>query len=171
MLGPVLFENAQTVPAGRFFLGSVKATLEKGFNDLGLSDKEKLAYSDYRFYPPEPGKKPVPYTPPAIDTLKAGPLLGIWATGPFLHNGSVPNIYELLSPPEERSKVFWAGSQELDVNRLGYVSTQDKGQFKFDTNLPGNHNTGHVYPAKPYTHEQRLAVIEYLKNPLRNIKE
>jgi hypothetical protein len=42
--------------------------------------------------------------PPSTTDIKAGPLLGIWATGPFLHNGSVPNIYELLSPPRERSR-------------------------------------------------------------------
>jgi hypothetical protein len=171
MLGPIIFENKPVVPAGRFFLGSVKATVEKGLDDLGLTAKEKLAYSDYRFYPPEPGKKPLPYTPPSIDSLKAGPLLGIWATGPFLHNGSIPNIYELLSPPEERSTTFWVGNQELNTEKLGFVSDQQAGYFKFDTRLPGNHNSGHIYPNKPYTHHQRLALIEYLKNPMSYVKE
>ena len=171
LLGPIIFDNKPVVPGGRFFLGSVKAIIVKGLDDLGLTAKEKLAYSDYRFYPPKPGEKPVPYTPPSIDSLKAGPLLGIWATGPFLHNGSVPNIYELLSPPEERSKIFWTGNQELDTEKLGFVSDQEAGYFKFDTGLPGNYNSGHIYPNKPYSHGQRIALIEYLKNPMYFVKE
>ncbi len=171
LLGPIIFDNKPVIPGGRFFLGSVKATVEKGLDDLGLTAKEKLAYSDYRFYPPEPGKKPVPYTPPSIDSLKAGPLLGIWATAPFLHNGSIPNIYELLSPPEERTKVFWTGGLEYDTEKLGFYSDEKAGHFKFDTRLPGNQNSGHIYPNKPYSHGQRLALIEYLKNPMHYVKE
>lgn len=171
-LGVLLFENQNIVPAGGFFIGSVAAVVEKGLAELGLSTNEILAYSDYRFYPPKvAGEKPMPYQPPAIDDLKAGPLLGIWATGPFLHNGSVPNLYELLSPPESRSKTFWVGNRELDTEKLGFVSTEQPGAFLFDTTLKGNGNMGHVYPAKPYTEEQRMAVIEYLKDPTRFTKE
>ncbi len=171
-LGPVLFGNQSVVATGGFFLGSVAAVVQKGLNDLGLSPQEKLAYSDYRFYPPKTvGEQPLPYKPPAIDDLKAGPLLGIWATGPFLHNGSVPNIYELLSPPESRSKKFWTGSRELDTEKLGFVSTEKAGLFLFDTSLKGNGNQGHSYPANPYSKVERQAVIEYLKDPLRFTKD
>ncbi len=95
----------------------------------------------------------------------------MWATAPFLHNGSVPNIYELLSPPEERSKVFWVGNRELDLGKLGFVSSKQPGLFRYDTTLPGNSNQGHIYPGRPYSHEQKMAVIEFLKDPYRFIKE
>ena len=65
--------------------------------------------------------------PRFLESMKAGPLLGIWATGPFLHNGSVPTVYDLLSPPEERPRVFWVGSREIDPEKLGFVSTQRPG--------------------------------------------
>jgi hypothetical protein len=100
--------------------------------------------------------------------MKAGPLLGIWATGPFLHNGSVPTVYDLLSPPEERPRVFWVGGRELDEERLGFVSAEAPGLFHFDTGLPGNGNQGHAFPrGGPLAPAQRLAVVEYLKDPLR----
>jgi hypothetical protein len=79
----------------------------------------------------------------------------------------VPNIYELLSPPRERSRVFWVGRRELDVAKLGLVSTEGPDLFLFDTTLPGNRNSGHAFPPQPYTVEQRWQVIEYLKDPQR----
>lgn len=165
-LGPVLFENETVVPAASFFLGGVAAVVKKGLDDLGLSEKQKLVYSDFRYYPPEsPGAAPKPYRPTRVTDLKAGPLLGIWATGPFLHNGSVPNLYELLSPPESRSKVFWTGNHELDTKKLGFVSKSAKGLFRLDTTLKGNGNGGHIYPSRPYSDSERWAVIEFLKDP------
>jgi len=167
-LGPVLFEGETVVPAGRFFLGGVAAVVEKGLDDLGLPFEDKLRYSGFRYYKPEaPGEKPKPYRPSSLADLKAGPLLGIWATGPFLHNGSVPNLDQLLSPPESRSKVFWTGSMELDTEKLGFVSEEHPSLFRFDTTIRGNGNGGHKYPDEPYSDAQRRAVIEYLKDPTR----
>ncbi len=171
-LASELFEGKPVVPGATFFLSTVGAVVRKGMADLGLNAAEAMAFSDYRFYPPnKPGEKPEPWTPPAIDDLKAGPLLGAWSSGPFLHNGSVPNIYEVLSPPEERSKVFWVGGRELDTEKLGFVSDQHPDRYRFDSSVPGNWNTGHVYPRIPYSHEERMAVIEYLKDPMRLMKE
>ena len=99
--------------------------------------------------------------------LKAGPLLGLWTTGPFLHNGSVPTVYDLLSPPAERPAVFWVGGREVDPERLGFRSEAAPGRFRFDTALPGNGNGGHAFPRTPLVPAQRRAVIEYLKDPLR----
>jgi hypothetical protein len=76
---------------------------------------------------------------------KARTLDGIWATAPYLHNGSVPNIYELLSPLAERSSTFWLGNFEYDPVKLGYVGGELNGGFLFDTRLSGNANTGHVF--------------------------
>lgn len=170
-LAATLFDGRQVVPGAEFFIGAVGATLKRGMDDAGLTLQQRLEFSDYRFYarqdPSNPDEPLRSYSPPSLTDLKAGPLLGIWATGPFLHNGSVPNVYELLSPPEKRSGHFWVGGRELDVEKLGYVSDANSGTFRFDTTLPGNRNSGHLYPKRPFTHEQRLEVIEFLKDPQR----
>ena len=103
---------------------------------------------------------------------KVRPLNGIWATPPFLHNASVPNVYALLSPVSERPKSFYLGRREFDPICLGYQLTAktvpeeqldlrclgDKtdveagkleGGFKLDTTIRGNHNTGHEFNDGP----------------------
>jgi mono/diheme cytochrome c family protein len=104
---------------------------------------------------------------------KARPLDGIWSTPPFLHNGSVPNIYELLSPPAERSTTFWLGTYEYDPSKIGYVSQQSHKSFLFDTRLSGNTNTGHAFTddattkgkiGRALSPDERMAIIEYLKS-------
>ncbi|HEY7855448.1 MAG TPA: di-heme-cytochrome C peroxidase [Terriglobales bacterium] len=112
---------------------------------------------------------------------KARPLAGVWATAPYLHNGSVPNLYELLSPVYERDKVFYLGDRDFDPVRVGLVTNSGgKGSFRYDTSIPGNFNTGHEFragyrpwtPGSPpahgvigpeFTPHQRMAIIEYLK--------
>ena len=101
----------------------------------------------------------------------ARPLAGIWATAPFLHNGSVPNLYELLSPVEERSKTFYRGNLEFDPVRVGFESRKFEGAFEFDTSVPGNSNAGHELNdgdgpgviGRKLTEDERWQIIEYLK--------
>lgn len=103
-------------------------------------------------------------TPKAVpDQYKARPLAGIWATAPFLHNGSVPTLMDLLTPPAQRPARFHVGSQEFDPVRVGYDATADDHTTLFDTALPGNGNQGHVY-GTDLTESQRLALVEYLKS-------
>ena len=170
-LGPMLFGGRTVVSGAEFFLTSTGAVLQKGLKDANITGEKLLAYNGFRFFPKknpaDPNEQLRIYRQTEGPGLKAGPLLGIWATGPFLHNGSVPNVYELLSPPEQRSKVFWVGGTELDPVKLGFVATDGKGRFRLDTTLAGNRNSGHVYPRRPYSHEQRLDVIEFLKDPER----
>ena len=112
---------------------------------------------------------------------KARPLNGIWATAPYLHNGSVPTLYDLLLPAskdqagadgESRPVTFKVGQREFDPQRVGLKT--DKGDV-FDTRLPGNTNVGHEYGAVPSTlpdgtrlrafnREERLDLLEYLKS-------
>jgi len=103
---------------------------------------------------------------------KGRPLNGIWATAPYLHNGSVPNLYELLLPTGQRSKSFTLGSREFDPVRVGYALEQPKqagayAPFTFDVSLPGNSNAGHEFlstqDGKPFTDEQRWQLVEYMK--------
>jgi mono/diheme cytochrome c family protein len=101
----------------------------------------------------------------------ARPLAGIWATAPFLHNGSVPNLYELLSPVEERSKTFYRGNIEFDPVRVGFEIRELEGGFKFDTSEKGNSNAGHELNdgagkgviGRKLTEDERWQIIEYLK--------
>lgn len=94
------------------------------------------------------------------------PLDGVWLRGPYLHNGSVPTMRDLLNQPEERPAVFYRGNDEFDQEKLGFVSTvaesNGKSYFKFDTSLPGNSNSGHLYGTELEPSEKD-ALVEYLK--------
>ena len=94
---------------------------------------------------------------------RARPLNGIWATAPYLHNGSVPNLRELLTPPTQRSKVFYMGNWDFDPVAVGYeTSSPFAGATILDTRLPGNWNTGHEF-GTDLNDADRAALIEYLK--------
>lgn len=164
-----MFGGRAEVPLAEFFGGVVGQVTARGLREQQLSPEEQMDWSGFRFTPGPEGQPPRPWAAPAehFAALKAGPLVGIWATGPYLHNGSVPTVYDLLSPPAERPAVFWTGGQALDTERLGFRSEEAPGRFRFDTSMPGNRNIGHAFPATPLTPPQRLAVIEYLKDPLR----
>lgn len=100
--------------------------------------------------------------PPTLK-YKAAPLAGIWATAPYLHNGSVPNLYELLLPSNERTSKFYVGSREFDPKKVGFKTDAAPGTTLFDTSLPGNFNSGHdTYGT--FNEEQRWQLVEYLKS-------
>jgi cytochrome c peroxidase len=95
---------------------------------------------------------------------KGRPLQGIWATAPYLHNGSVPTLYDLLLPPAQRPTVFYVGTRVFDPVRVGFVSTPSaENSFKFDTTLDGNSNAGHDYGNASLTEAQRQALLDYMK--------
>lgn len=100
-----------------------------------------------------------PKKPPSY---KARPLEGIWATAPYLHNGSVPNLMELLTRPELRVPQFSVGSREFDFTNVGFASSLGTGSFVFDTSIPGNRNTGHEYGIDLNV-EEKKDLIEFLK--------
>lgn len=122
--------------------------------------------------------------PIAMRAYRPRPLEGVWATAPFLHNGSVPSLYQLLLPAEERDAVFYVGRKEYDPASLGLVTTKFPNAFKYDTSITGNSNLGHEfddglcgdgvigYEADPvnnpgfcrqFTEEERRAILEYMK--------
>lgn len=105
-------------------------------------------------------------TPPtATNNYKARPLNGIWATGPYLHNGSVPTLTELLKKDTERVKEFYVGSWVLDTINVGITSVAEEGGVKhylFKTDLIGNSNSGHNFGTK-LTADQKKQVVEYIK--------
>ena len=90
-------------------------------------------------------------------------LRGIWATAPYLHNGSVPTLSDLLLPAARRPKKFLVGGYQFDPVRVGYVTTaRDAQHFEVDTSIAGNHNTGHEI-GTALTDAERKALVEYLK--------
>lgn len=95
----------------------------------------------------------------ATDGYANMPLDGIWMRAPYLHNGSVPTLADLLKAPEERPKTFKRGCTELDPERVGF--TCEDG-FVFDTSLIGNSNEGHLY-GTGLPPAETLALLEYLK--------
>ena len=103
-------------------------------------------------------------TQPPYGPYAARPLYGIWAAAPYLHNGSVPTLYHLLLPPDQRPKTFALGAREYDPVKLGFVvdtacSAQD---CLVDTSETGNGNAGHLW-GTDLAESDRMALLEYLK--------
>lgn len=113
----------------------------------------------------------VPFRIANRPAYKARPLHGVWATPPFLHNGSVPTIYDLLSPLAARPIKFGLGHREYNPQKLGYVTDMRPGNFEFDTALEGNSNSGHLFTdadvagriGERLSERERMALMEYLK--------
>ncbi|MDJ0578509.1 c-type cytochrome [Crocosphaera sp.] len=90
---------------------------------------------------------------------------GIWLRAPYLHNGSVPYLRDLLEVPEKRTKVFYRGYDVYNPDKVGFVSegtTAETEGFKYDTTLDGNSNKGHLYGTE-LSSEEKQALVEYLK--------
>lgn len=97
--------------------------------------------------------------PADMSGYRARPLNGVWSSAPYLHNGSVPTLFDLLQDQEKRPKQFRTGSRVFDPVKVGFAAN---GLFQFDTTLPGSSNQGHNFTAD-LTDEQRYDLIEYLK--------
>jgi len=93
------------------------------------------------------------------------PLDGIWARAPYLHNGSVPNLRELLELPEKRTQVFYIGYDVYDPENVWFIFSGPEAErvgFELNTSLPGNSNSGHLYGTE-LSAEEKEALIEFLK--------
>ena len=107
-----------------------------------------------------------------VNGYVAPPLDGVWASAPYLHNGSVPTLWHLLHP-EERPKVWRRIALALDEKSIGLVveeldevpsglSPADR-RWYFDTRKPGKSAHGHDYPNELTENEKEL-LLEYLKS-------
>jgi hypothetical protein len=94
------------------------------------------------------------------------PLDGIWLRGPYLHNGSVPTLRDLLEPVANRPSKFYRGYDVFDQKKVGFVSNipeaDGRRYFRVDTADPGNSNAGHLYGID-LAPEQKDAIVEYMK--------
>jgi Cytochrome c len=134
---------------------------------LGLSDKLVAHYNATWLGEPHPAN-------PEMTGYQAPPLDGIWASAPYLHNGSVPTVYHLLKsssrparfkrPPStdfahyDRDQVGWKHEVVESPNSVG----AEERQFYFDTTRSGLGNGGHLFGDK-LSEDDRMSVIEYLK--------
>jgi mono/diheme cytochrome c family protein len=134
---------------------------DKAYAREGVSPDEQARMEDrarrggvyWRDTLPETGK---PYA--------ARPLHGVWAMAPYLHNGSVPTLYDLLLPAAQRPQKFPIGHRDYDPKKVGYRTDLPLASAKYvvDTAKPGNANTGHAY-GTTLTDQERWNLIEYLK--------
>jgi hypothetical protein len=95
------------------------------------------------------------------------PLDGIWARAPYLHNGSVPTLRELLKKSDQRVDVFYRGDDEYVPQDVGFqytkgVSPDGRMLFRYDTSLRGNDNAGHEY-GTDLSDSEINDLLEYLK--------
>lgn len=94
------------------------------------------------------------------------PLDGVWLRAPYLHNGSVPTLRDLLEKPENRPQEFYRGYDVFDQERVGFVSdvAEENGKkyFQYDTTIAGNDNGGHLYGTE-LSSEEKDALVEYMK--------
>jgi hypothetical protein len=106
--------------------------------------------------------------PPAVAgaAYESRVLDGVWAVAPYLHNGSVPNLWELMKLAKDRKSSFMVGSRIFDPKNVGYAVDESPfktGVFLADpANANGNGNGGHEFGAG-LTDDERWAIIEYLK--------
>ncbi|MEL7154020.1 MAG: di-heme-cytochrome C peroxidase, partial [Pseudomonadota bacterium] len=146
---------------------------DRWFDDNFVPQDQRLAYEGDR-----------PNCLQAGAGYKARPLNGIWATAPFLHNGSVPTLDALLRPADQRPTFVQLGSREFDPVKVGVVQPEfsgddfadyEDGMFVLDTAKVGNRNTGHAFGASAdgdktgmigpeFSDQERRALIEYLKS-------
>ncbi len=102
----------------------------------------------------------------------APPLRGVWATAPYLHNGSVPTVYHLFHSGE-RPRLWRRTENGYDQERLGIevealdavpegLSPRERRMY-YDVSVPSHGNQGHLFPEQELNEPERRWVIEYLK--------
>ena len=160
---PGAYKDKDLAPTGDIYYGVAKDVLERAIAQAKIPAADMPNLLGYR-------DLPTPRPPERV--YKAAPRDGVWATPPFMHNGSVPNLYEMLVPAKERTKKFCLG-REFDPVKVGLDTTCKSGTFVIDTAMRGNSNAGHSFEEGPrgngvigplLTDDQRWALVEYLKS-------
>lgn len=160
--------GAQIISPATMFRRTLQpGIMEWAMSKLNLSADELTSAHGYGpVYPEE--LLPIP----VIGGYKANPIEGMWSSPPYLHNGSVPSLYDLLTPAALRPAKFHVG-QEYDPVKVGVDTSGNAGTFEFDTSAVGNSNAGHSFENAPLgkgvigrllTEEERWALIEFVKS-------
>jgi mono/diheme cytochrome c family protein len=100
------------------------------------------------------------------------PLDGIWLRAPYLHNGSVPTLCDLLNPPAQRPVAFHRGYDVFDPIKVGFKEPEPKAigpegklqdrYFLHDTRVRAEGNGGHLYGTQ-LSDDDKSKLLEYLK--------
>jgi hypothetical protein len=160
--GPL--KDKDLVPQGELYYGLSMMILRTALSKIDQTPEQAVEMHGYRELP-VPRPSPVPH-------YKAAPRDGVWATPPFMHNGSVPNLYEMLVPAAQRTKKFYLG-RDFDPVKVGVDTSGKSGTYLVDTTLIGSSNRGHSFENAPLgngvigpllTEEERWALVEYLKS-------
>lgn len=160
---PVPYRGKEIIPTGVLYSVLQDRILATALGQLKLTETESADLHGYREFP---------LPPPPLGVYKSAPRDGVRATPPFLHNGSVPNLYEMLIPAKERTKRFYVG-REFDPVKVGLDTSGKSGSFLLDTSVRGNSNAGHSFEDGPrgngvigplLTEDQRWTIVEYLKS-------
>jgi mono/diheme cytochrome c family protein len=174
---PQAYKDKPKVPRAVMLSTVVGNVIGKQIAILQPPDPQEYLLQLSGFHLPEEKGGPAP---PNIVAYKARPLNGIWATAPYLHNGSVSSLYQLLLPDTERNKSFYVGSKVFDAKNVGFESSQDGNSYLFNTvddqgkPISGNGKHGHTgkyYTStraedgqwRTYTDQERYQLVEYLK--------
>jgi len=155
VLGVLLANGAALPPDAGGVRHAINTDLNNGFPPASTIDFAKGQLQS--MYDP-------PSRPPGA-VYEARVLRGIWATAPYLHNGSVANLRELLTRPEKRHSNFTPGSRRFDPVDVGLPLDAQSGlpgQFKADPTV-GNGNGGHTW-GTDLSDADKTALIEYLKS-------
>ena len=117
--------------------------------------------------PFEWGRLPSVWRRPKSNQILARPLWGIWASAPFLHNGSVPSLRELLKPARQRVTSFPVGSLTYNVHDLGLDKTSWYYSSTLTVSCPtgctGNSNAGHEFGVD-LSDPDKDSLLEFIKS-------
>ena len=136
--------SGKTLPFGLALMDAVDHIARKSMDQRGLTEDERKAVFGPHVNCPNP-------EPMAV--YRARPLDGVWAMAPYLHNGSVPSLYWLLRPADERPKKFCLGAQDYDPRRVGFPADPScaPGETLFSETddmgrrIKGNSTAGHSF--------------------------
>jgi hypothetical protein len=168
-----LLRECASVKAGTAFTGNsfartvqaaVDSIKQKAFASAGIDAAQQRAMEDLDRRGRVLWRDTLLDTQPPYGPYAARPLYGIWAAAPYLHNGSVPTLYHLLVPPEQRPKTFALGGREYDPVRLGFAvdTACDQQDCVVDATRIGDGNGGHLF-GTDLAEPDRMALLEYLK--------
>jgi hypothetical protein len=168
-----LLKDCAGVKAGAAFVGNsfartvqtaVDSIKQKAYAAAGIDAAQQRVMEDLDQRGGAAWRDTLLDTQPPYGPYAARPLYGIWAAAPYLHNGSVPTLYHLLLPPEQRPKTFALGGREYDPVKLGFAveTTCSQQDCVVDTTRTGDGNGGHLWGAD-LSEADRTALLEYLK--------
>jgi hypothetical protein len=168
-----LLKDCAGIKAGAAFTGSsfartvqtaVDSIKRKAYAAAGIDAAQQQVMEDLAQRGSVAWRDTLLDTEPPNGPYAARPLDGVWAAAPYLHNGSVPTLHDLLLPQDQRPKKFALGAREYDPVKLGFVVTTacDQQDCLVDTTRTGDGNGGHLW-GTDLSEPDRMALLEYLK--------